>query len=131
VNIQKQAGKMVHVVIVEDEEIMRGLVEQIVAMLGWTYESAVNGTLGLQIIERVAPDLVITDVGMPGMNGIDLLKAIKENPRLSHIPVVITSSIDREAEARAAGYAAYLTKPFTSQTLLQLLPQVVPQKDSE
>ena len=122
---------MVHVVIVEDEEIMRGLVEQIVSMLGWTYESAVNGALGLQIIERVAPDLVITDVGMPGMNGIDLLKAIKENPRLSHIPVVITSSIDREADARAAGCAAYLTKPFTLQTLLQLLPQVVPQKDSE
>jgi CheY-like chemotaxis protein len=65
------------------------------------------------------------------MNGIDLLKAITANPRLSHIPVVITSSIDREAEARAGGCAAYLTKPYTLQTLLQLLPQVVPQKDSE
>jgi CheY-like chemotaxis protein len=122
---------MAHVVIVEDDEIMRGLVEQIVTMLGWTYDSAVNGTLGLQIIERVVPDLVITDVGMPGMNGIDLLRAIKGNPRLSHIPVVITSSVEREAEARAAGCAAYLTKPYSLQTLLQVLPQVIAQEDSE
>lgn len=122
---------MAHVVIVEDDEIMRGLVEQIVTMLGWTYDSAVNGTLGLQIIERVVPDLVITDVGMPGMNGIDLLRAIKGNPRLSHIPVVITSSVEREAEAQAAGCAAYLTKPYSLQTLLQVLPQVIAQEDSE
>jgi DNA-binding NtrC family response regulator len=55
---------MAHVVIVDDEEVVRGTVEQIVSMLGWTFESAANGILGLQIIERVAPDLVITNAGI-------------------------------------------------------------------
>ena len=122
---------MVHVVIVEDEEIMQGLVEHIVTMLGWTYESAANGTMGLQVIQRVVPDLVISDVGMPGMNGLELLTAMKEDPRLAAVPVVLLSSIDREAEAREAGCAAYLTKPFTLEALLQLLPQLVPAQGPE
>lgn len=122
---------MAHVVIVDDDEIMRGLVEQIVSMLGWTFSSAATGIQALRIIEREKPDLVVSDVGMPGMNGIDLLIAIKEDPNLSHIPVVLMSSIDREPEAREAGCGAFLAKPFTLEAMLQLLPQVVPPKESE
>ena len=122
---------MVHVVIVDDEEIIRDLVEQIVTILDWTYDSATNGAQALQIIQRVMPDLVISDVEMPVMSGIELLIAMKEDPSLSHIPVVIMSSIEREAEAREAGCAAFIAKPFTLEAMLQLLPQVAPREDSE
>ena len=73
---------MIHAVIVDDEEIMRGLVERIVSMLGWSFDSASNGAEALGVIERVKPDVVLSDVAMPGMNGIELLKAIKGSPRL-------------------------------------------------
>jgi len=121
---------MVHVVIVDDEEIMRGLVGQIVAMLGWTSTSATSAIQALPVIRREMPDVVISDVGMPGANGIELLIAIKEDPNLAHIPVVIMSSIDREDEAQAAGCAAFIAKPFPLEAMLQLLARVAPPEDS-
>ena len=66
---------------------------------------------------------------MPGMNGIELLKAIKGRPDLSHIPVMLMSSIDRESEAREGGCDAFITKPFTIEALLQTLSRVLPQQD--
>jgi CheY-like chemotaxis protein len=121
---------MVHVVIVDDDEIIRGLVAQIISMLEWTSSSAATGAQALSIIQREQPDLVISDVGMPGMSGIELLTAIKNDPQTAHIPVVIISSIDRENEARAAGCAAFLAKPFTVDAMLRLLPRIVPSNES-
>ncbi len=121
---------MVHAVIVEDDEIVRGLVEQIVSILGWTFDSASNGAQALGIIERVRPDVVISDVAMPTMDGIELLRSLKRTPELSHIPVVLISSVDRESEAREMGCDAFITKPFTIETLLQALPRVLPQQES-
>ena len=116
---------MVHVVIADDDDIVRYLVEQIVSILGWTFDSAMNGMQALRLIEGAMPALVISDVRMPGMNGIELLRAIKSNPRLSHIPVVLTSSGDMELEAREAGCSAFVAKPFSVDRLLQILPQAV------
>jgi two-component system, response regulator, stage 0 sporulation protein F len=116
---------MVHVVIADDDDIVRYLVEQIVSILGWTFDSAMNGMQALRLIEGAMPALVISDVRMPGMNGIELLRAIKSNPRLSHIPVVLMSSGDMELEAREAGCSAFVAKPFSVDPLLQILPQAV------
>ena len=116
---------MVHVVIADDDDIVRCLVEQIVSLLGWTFDSAMNGMQALRLIEGAMPALVISDVRMPGMNGIELLRAIKSNPRLSHIPVVLMSSADMELEAREAGCSAFVAKPFSVDRLLQILPQAV------
>ncbi len=81
-------------------------------------------------MQQVVPDLVVADISMPGMNGLDLLSAIKNHPSLAHIPVVLISSEDNEAAARAAGCAAFLTKPFSGQTILTLLPQLLPPEPS-
>jgi CheY-like chemotaxis protein len=116
---------MVHVVIADDDDIVRYLVEQIVSILDWTFDSAMNGMQALRLIEGAMPALVISDVRMPGMNGIELLRAIKSNPRLSHIPVVLMSSGDMELEAREAGCSAFVAKPFSVDRLLQILPQAV------
>lgn len=116
---------MVHVVIADDDDIVRYLVEQIVSILGWTFDSAMNGMQAMRLIEEAMPALVISDVRMPGMNGIELLQAIKTNRQLSHIPVVLMSSGDMELEAREAGCSAFVAKPFSVYRLLQILPQTV------
>ena len=116
---------MVHVVIADDDDIVRYLVEQIVSILGWTFDSAMNGMQAFCLIEGAMPALVISDVRMPGMNGIELLRAIKSNPRLYHIPVVLMSSGDMELEAREAGCSAFVAKPFSVDRFLQILPQAV------
>jgi chemosensory pili system protein ChpA (sensor histidine kinase/response regulator) len=124
------SGKMIHVVIADDDDIVRYLVEQIVSILGWTFDSAANGMQALRLIEQSVPALVISDVPMPGMNGIELLRAIKNNPRLSHIPVVLMSSGDMELEAREAWCWAFVAKPFSVDWLLQILPQAVREASS-
>jgi CheY-like chemotaxis protein len=121
---------MVHVVIADDNEVLRYLVEQIVSILGWTFDSAVNGMQALRLIKRVMPALVISDVRMPGMDGIELLRTMKNNPSLCHIPVVLMSSGDMEVEAREAWCSAFIAKPFTVDQLLQILPQAVPEECS-
>jgi CheY-like chemotaxis protein len=78
------AGKMVHVVIADDDEVIRYLVEQIVSILGWTFDSAVNGMQALRLIEQAMPALVISDMRMPGMEGIELLGTMKSNSCLCH-----------------------------------------------
>jgi CheY-like chemotaxis protein len=119
---------MVHVVIADDDEVIRYLVEQIVSILGWTFDSAVNGMQALRLIEQAMPALVISDVRMPGMDGIELLRMMKSNSRLSHIPVVLMSSGDMELEAREAGCSAFIAKPFSVDRLLQILPKAAPEE---
>jgi CheY-like chemotaxis protein len=116
---------MVHVVIADDDEILRYLVEELVSILGWTFDSATNGVQALRLIERALPALGISDVRMPGMNGIELLQAVKKDPRLSHIPVILMSSGDMELEAREAGCSMFISKPFSVDRVLQMLPQAV------
>jgi|SRR5918992_2150374 CheY-like chemotaxis protein len=119
---------MPHVVIADDSYDILYLVQHIVNTLGWTCDIATNGAEAWQMVQRLAPDLVISDINMRGMSGLDLALTIKSNPRLSHLPVVLMSSPDQEGAALAAGCDAFLAKPFGGQTLLQLLSQLMPQE---
>jgi len=117
---------MVHVVIADDDEVIRDLVRRIVSRQGWTCDTASDGLQARELVERLVPDLVITDMSMTLLNGMELLRVIKADPRLAHIPVVIMSSVDRESEARELGCAAFIPKPFTLEIMLHVLTQLVP-----
>ncbi len=119
---------MAHVVIADDDYGMLTLVANLVHQLGWTSDLASDGVEAWQKVQQVVPDLVVSDISMPVMNGLDLLGAIKSSPSLQHIPVVLMSSADNEAAARAAGCDAFVAKPFGGQTILTLLPQLLPQE---
>ncbi len=104
---------MPHVVIADAEPDINYIFQVMVTSLGGTSDAVATGVEALELVERVIPDLVIADDELPGMSGIDLLREIKSNPRLSHISVVIASVMGRDAEARAAGCDGYLRKPWT------------------
>jgi two-component system, chemotaxis family, chemotaxis protein CheY len=72
-------------------------------------------------VERVRPDLVITDNAMPGMSGIELVAELRRRPELASVPLVILSAsteASREEEARAAGATGFLRKPFSPEEML-------------
>lgn len=121
---------MPHVVIADDDYGVLYLVAILVQRLGWTSDLASNGVEAWEEVQQTVPDLVVSDIDMPGMNGLELLHAIKSSPNLAHIPVVLMSSPDNEAEARAAGCDAFVAKPFGGQTILTLLPQLLPPETS-
>ena len=117
------------VLVVDDSAIMRKVIEQILEMLG---HEAVPAANGVEAFERLKDHddvrLILLDWNMPEMNGIEFLRAVKDRPGLSKIPVImLTTESERRKmiEAIEAGAKHYLTKPFQPETLATKILQCV------
>lgn len=86
---------------------------------------ATNGREALNILqaERQPPALIISDVMMPGMNGLALAEAIRQSPRLRAIPIILMSAAGRPGESRSANH--FLPKPFDLDALAELIERYV------
>jgi two-component system, chemotaxis family, chemotaxis protein CheY len=107
---------------VDDSVTMRRIIGRVVAMLGYEFLEASNGAEALALLEQDRTDiaLVIMDINMPEMDGIQALEAIKANPALKDLPVMmVTTDSDRARiiQAVKAGAANYVTKPFSHDDL--------------
>lgn len=121
---------MAHVVIADPDQSIRNLLKQIVGLLGWTCDLAASGEEAWRLIEKAEkarPDLVISEVELSKMSGIELVGAMKQHPFLFHIPVILMGPPHQKDDALAAGCAAFVAKPFYVEKLLQLLPFLVPE----
>jgi DNA-binding NtrC family response regulator len=101
------------ILLVDDEPFNLDLLEQELTELGYSIELASNGAQALKLVEKARPDLVLLDYQMPGMNGIEVLRAIRQTD--NDLPVVIITahgSIERAVEAIKAGADDFITKPF-------------------
>jgi CheY-like chemotaxis protein len=104
------------VVFCEDDPMIQKLIRAALRTEDHEVHVAANGSEGLELVRRVLPDVVFTDVAMPEMDGYQLAGELKADPRTAHIPIVfMTASIQRTQleEARRRGAADVLTKPFT------------------
>ncbi|MCB0636797.1 MAG: substrate-binding domain-containing protein [Lewinella sp.] len=89
---------------------------------------ATGGQQGLELAQQYIPDLILSDVMMPGMDGFSLCRLLKERVTTSHIPVVLLtaqSDVDRQIEGLQAGADAYITKPFHYELLLERLRSLI------
>jgi two-component system chemotaxis response regulator CheY len=120
------------ILIAEDSSTMRSLiVSTIVAMGDFEIVEAANGFEALRILPREKVDLVITDINMPDINGLELVSFIKGNPNYQTTPLVIisTESSERDrAKGLSLGADAYLTKPFSPQDLQSLIVRFLGQE---
>jgi putative two-component system response regulator len=79
---------------------------------------ATNGKEALAVVETVSPDVIITDIAMPVMDGFELIKALKRDPKTAHIPVIMVSpNTENELEALSLGAADFVSKPFDMKVL--------------
>ena len=116
------------ILIVDDFSIMRKKKKNLLRDLGFnnTHE-ADDGNTALPMLKNGDFEFVVTDWNMPGMQGIDLLKAIRADDKLSHLPVLmVTAEAKREQiiEAAQAGVNGYIVKPFTAATLKEKLDKI-------
>ena len=116
------------VLIVDDFSTMRRIIKNLLRDLGFTntYE-ADDGNTALPMLKNGDFEFVVTDWNMPIMQGIDLLKEIRKDPNLKHLPVLmVTAEAKREQiiEAAQAGVNGYIVKPFTAITLKEKLDKV-------
>jgi two-component system sensor histidine kinase and response regulator WspE len=123
------ARKPKRVLVVDDSITVRELERQLLEARGYAVEVAVDGLDGWNAVRTGQYELVISDVDMPRMDGIALVRAIKGDPRLRAIPVVIVSYKEREEDRMRgldAGADAYLTKSsFQDQTLIETVADLI------
>ncbi len=103
------------ILIVDDEEIMRDIIEGSLAGRGYNLAFAANGAEALAKASELTPDLILLDVMMPDMNGFEVCRHLREDPRLAEVPVIIITALgDRESRLRGinAGADDFLNKPF-------------------
>jgi CheY-like chemotaxis protein len=102
------------ILVVDDEFSVAEVLQSVLADAGHEVVTAVNGRQGLELLGKKLPDLVLLDFMMPIMDGLAMLKAMKQDPAYRKVPAVVMSSLPESAVAEAARgmYAAFLRKPF-------------------
>jgi two-component system, chemotaxis family, chemotaxis protein CheY len=120
---------MSKVVIVDDSTSTRMILGRILRELGYEVCEAVNGKDALKVIEseKAAVSLVLADWSMPEMNGLDLVKRLRQNPELASLKVVMVTTeteVDHIVSALEAGANEYIMKPFTKDIIREKLELV-------
>lgn len=120
-----------NVLIVDDSSAMRSVIKKTIKASGFNvgeYWEASDGAQALKVLEQEWVDLVLTDINMPNMSGIDLINAIKDDEMLQMIPVVMVTTEGSKRsieECMAAGAKGYIKKPFMPEEIKRSLEQIM------
>ena len=116
------------ILIVDDFSTMRRIIKNLLRDLGFNNtQEADDGNTALPMLQSGDFDFLITDWNMPGMTGIELLRAVRSDPKLASLPVLmVTAEAKKEqiVEAAQAGVNGYIVKPFTAQTLKEKIDRI-------
>ena len=115
---------MVRAFVVEDDPDFRELVHDVLEEAGWTVDVADDGIAALSGIRRVIPDLIILDLKMPNLGGLDVLKLLRSTEVGSRIPVLVATGARVDDDVRALA-SAVLLKPFQVSDLLRVIDELV------
>jgi len=122
-------GSAKNILIVEDSATTRALIRAVIEDMGdFNIVEACSGFEALKLLPTQEFNLVMTDVNMPDINGLELIHFIKSNPRYSHIPLIIVSTERSEEDKKrgiALGAMSYITKPFKAQELQEAVKQSI------
>ena len=115
--------------IVEDSPVMRGMLETLVDTLGDVEVEAVeNGLEALRVLPSMEFSLIITDINMPNINGLELISFIRQSPKHRDTPIIVVSTESAEKDRNkgmSLGASAYLTKPFNESELINLVTSLL------
>ena len=133
-NMSISSGQGVYrptILIVENEVSNRILIEKVLSTRGYRCLSASNGREALDMLDREAVDLILTDLSMPVLDGYRTTQLIRERPSMAHVPIVAVTAYALSDENEAAlriGCNEYLTKPFKPRQLLEVVERLLPQR---
>ncbi|MFQ5839993.1 MAG: response regulator [Candidatus Methylomirabilales bacterium] len=116
------------VLVVEDSEVFRQFIGLILKRAGHVVLEARNGKEGLEFVGRWHPHLIVTDILVPEVDGIQLCRTLKQTPETAAIPIIIVTSFQTAAyreQAQEMGVAAYMTKPLNPQLFLEAVGKLV------
>ncbi len=116
------------ILVVDDFSTMRRIIKNLLKDLGFSnIQEADDGNTALPMLQQGDFDFVVTDWNMPGMQGIDLLRHIRADDKLKHLPVLMVTAEAKKEQivaAAQAGVNGYVVKPFTAATLKEKLDKI-------
>lgn len=110
--------------LIDDENVWLETMQSVLKSESYNVITADSGTKALDKLTKIKPDLILSDVRMPVMNGFELYDKIKNNPKLNTIPFVFMSSLDdydARRVAKSLGATDYVTKPFDTEEIKQIV----------
>jgi CheY-like chemotaxis protein len=116
------------VLVVDDDPQVRKLVSLNFELDGYDVVSAAGGAEALAEVARQRPDVMVCDVMMPGMDGLEVVRRLRADPKTASLPVVMVSAKAQRSdltEGKSAGADAYVTKPFDPQDLLDAVAKLL------
>ena len=117
----------ISVLAVDDSRTMRDMITLALSSEGFDVSLAEDGEHGLEVLENIDPDVIITDINMPRMDGFGFIDALREREDTKTIPILVLtteSSADLKARAREAGATGWIVKPFAQDKLVRALRMV-------
>jgi two-component system cell cycle response regulator DivK len=115
---------------VEDNEFKRKIVRHLLARTSYRLIEATDGEAGVASAREALPDLVIMDIQLPKLSGLDATRQLCADPATARIPIIVITSFalsGDEQKARDAGAAAYLAKPYSPRELLEMIRKLAPE----
>ena len=114
------------ILVIDDDESMRDLLRLHLAAAGYDVEVAPDAIAAGYMVLRSPPDLIITDVNMPHLDGFEFIEALKADKTLPQIPVIFLTSVEEgDHRGKALGAVGYITKPVLADRLLTLVAEHV------
>jgi len=115
---------------VEDNEFNRKIVRQLLAKTTYRLREAVDGEAGVAAALATPPDLILMDIQLAKMSGLDATRQLRNDPRTAAVPIIVVTSFalsGDDQKATAAGATAYLAKPYSPRALLAKIREIVPE----
>jgi len=112
---------------VDDSRTMREMLRLALTGAGYRVVQAEDGVHGLEVLAGEAPDVIITDINMPRMDGFGFIEAVRGDPRYRGVPILVLtteSDAEKKARARAAGATGWIVKPFNTDQLVNAIRRV-------
>jgi len=117
-----------NILVVDDFQFARRICTNVLQEIGLkNIKEVSSGTTALEALSNKSYDLIITDHNMPGMSGVELIKKIKADDSIKHIPIIMITSEGSKStllEATEAGVGAFLNKPFTKEDLIEKIERL-------
>lgn len=118
----------IKILVVEDNLTILSLLEDIFKREGWRVFTATDGLDAVETARRELPDAMLLDIMIPKMDGFEVCRTLHEDPKTSHIKIVMLTALNRKGDmdaAKAAGAVDYVIKPFETRSLIKKIQQVV------